>query len=194
MSLERNLELDFDFCYSDDPSHLGIIVVVAKKNGVKVCWQCMKPFVRGDRQLGEVEKFDPGATVPYYVHRACFDGSRKLSYVFVERASKAKRMLVGAIKSSLGLEQKAQPVIDTGLELPDRPVDPDWRFERRVAVMKSVVTEGPDGVFTASISDGTCGVHVVETGSTAAEADEKVREKALEALRAREKTAGEAAA
>lgn len=181
---------DIDHCYSTDPRHPGIIVVVATKSGCRVCWECGQPFVQFDNQLGEIEKLVRGSTVPIYVHRRCFDGYKRTSFQVVMEGLRVRRAIAGIVKKTASLlgaaeEGSKRPILPAVDEIPPRPADPDWRF-RRVANACEVSTEArEDGSVVARAPAFECEAD----GFSVAQAEFAVRSKVVEILREREQVA-----
>lgn len=88
---------DVDMKYSPNGGH---IVVVARKAGVPVCWQCGEPFVQHDAKLGEVEKHVDGGPVPIYVHRRCYAGTSKKSFHFLMKGLATRRAIADIVKKT----------------------------------------------------------------------------------------------
>lgn len=175
----------------------GHLVGVAMKSGVYVCWQCGQPFVQDDKKLGEVEKLVPGATVPIYIHRGCFNYQPKPFSLIMKglRTRKAVASIVKRTQSFLGIEPPKQEIVPD--PIPRQPIDPDWRFKRRAETAKVDVEpvlegDGLSGTITGYVAR-LPELGIEAKASTEDDARIQVREAAVEAFRAREK-AEEAAA
>lgn len=172
----------------------GHIVATAVKSGVFVCWQCGEPFVQDDRQLDGVEKLVPGATVPLYVHRKCFNGPNRRIFSVVMKGLRTRKAVADIVKKTehlLGLQPEPKIVVPD--PIPARPADPDWRFKRRAEVAHVTVealeplpvAEGMTHTprFRATISD----LELSAESNTEDDARIKVRELAVEVYREKER-------
>lgn len=75
---------NFDSMTMDISPHGGHLVVVPEHEGVKVCWQCGKPFAY-DGPFQMVEKYPKNSTVPCAVHARCAFGPEKTFFAMSER-------------------------------------------------------------------------------------------------------------